>query len=53
MSRSESPRDFEIVSKEEVESSQKKDMESKGGGPVQVRKNVDSSIRYLRSGYHI
>jgi hypothetical protein len=36
--RVESPKDFEIVSKEEVENSQKKDQEMmmKGGGPVQV-----------------
>ena len=34
--RSESPRDYEIVSKEEVESSLKKDQEERGGGPVQV-----------------
>ena len=41
--RNESP--FEIVSKEEVESSQQKDQERKGGGPVQVRRqNVDVFI---------
>ena len=46
--RNESP--FEIVSKEEVESSQQKDQERKGGGPVQVRRqNVDVVLYFQNS----